>query len=152
LRVFPEKTPEITKSSYVVEVDGSSRYNPGPAGIGIRILAPDKTVVKEISRFIGLKTNNQAEYEAIAFALKEVKSLAPHPVVIQTDSELVYYQLMGKYRVRDEKLKKLHSYISDALKKIPHVQIKLVSRNENESTDKLAKAASERGVFIEKKG
>ncbi len=135
---------------YIVEVDGSSRHNPGLAGIGIRILAPDKTVLKEISRFIGIKTNNQAEYEAMLLALKEIKSLPRHPVVIQTDSELVYYQLKGDYRVRNPELKKLHTWVSNLLQRMPQVQIKLVPREENKYTDKLAKTASEKGIAIAK--
>jgi ribonuclease HI len=50
------------QSSYLVQIDGSARCNPGPAGIGIVIITPEGTVIKEISRFIGIKTNNQAEY------------------------------------------------------------------------------------------
>lgn len=130
---------------FIVEIDGSARFNPGPAGIGVRILKPDQSLLKEISRFIGIKTNNQAEYEALLVALQELRSVCPnHPVVIKTDSELVYRQLTGEYRVRDKNLKPLHSQALRLLKMLPKVRVVLVQREHNKATDKLAKAASQR--------
>lgn len=145
--------PESSPAPYLVEVDGSARYNPGPAGIGIRILKPDQSVLKEISRFIGIKTNNQAEYEALIAALKEIRSLCPNqPVVIKTDSELVYRQLKGEYRVRDENLKTLYRQAVGLLNTLPEVRIIFVPRDENKTTDKLAKSASVKfGSWNEKK-
>lgn len=132
--------------SFIVEIDGSARFNPGPAGIGVRILKPDQSPLMEISRFIGIKTNNQAEYEALLVALQEVYSICPnHPVVIKTDSELVYRQLTGEYRVRDKNLKPLHTQALRLLKTLPKVRVILVQREYNRATDKLAKAASQRG-------
>lgn len=147
------KLPESSSAPYLVEVDGSARYNPGPAGIGIRILRPDQSVLKEISRFIGIKTNNQAEYEALITALKEIRTLCPNqPVVIKTDSELVYRQLKGEYRVRDENLKPLYRQAVGLLNTLPEVQIVFVPRDENKTTDKLAKSASDKfGSWNEKK-
>ncbi|MEO0071643.1 MAG: ribonuclease HI family protein [candidate division WOR-3 bacterium] len=126
----------------IVQIDGSSRYNPGPAGIGIRVVAPDGSVIKEISRSIGIKTNNQAEYEALIEALKEIRCFGiQQPVVIQTDSELLYQQINGKYRVRNQKLKLLHKQALLLLKCLPNVKITLVERGENRA-DRLAKRAS----------
>ncbi|MGQ9678474.1 MAG: ribonuclease HI family protein [bacterium] len=140
-----------TDIPFIVEIDGSARYNPGPAGIGIRILNPDNSLIKEISRFIGIKTNNQAEYEALVVALKELRTISPnHPVVIKTDSELIYRQLKGEYQVRDKKLKLLHMRTLRLLNTLPKVRVILVRREQNKATDKLAKAASEKGGQISK--
>ncbi len=134
---------------YTIHIDGSSRFNPGPAGIGIAIIDPDGNVTREISRFIGIRTNNQAEYEALLCALHECRRLAA-PVVIKTDSELLYYQIIGRYRVRDPKLKQLHGEAIRLLQQLPQVGIELVRRDCNKLPDRLARAASEAVDVVKK--
>jgi ribonuclease HI len=109
----------------------------------VRILGPDGTVVKEISRFIGTRTNNQAEYEGLLCALSESRGLGTGPVVIRTDSELLYYQMAGKYKVKNRELKLLHSKAREMALVLPNVSIELVRREQNKETDKLAKAAAQ---------
>lgn len=139
---MPVAKGKISNDEFIVQIDGSSRYNPGPAGIGIRVVAPDGSVIREISRFIGIKTNNQAEYEAFIEALKEIRCLGiQEPVDIQTDSELLYQQIKGKYRVRNQELKLLHKRALLLLSRLPNVKITLVERGENRA-DRLAKRAS----------
>lgn len=128
--------------SYTVQIDGSSRNNPGPAGIGVVVIAPDGQLIKEISRFIGVKTNNQAEYEALITALTEVQNMNIKSVTIQTDSELLYYQLIGKYSVKSHKLKPLYQRAKQLLNSLSNVKFILVPRECNRLTDKLAKKAS----------
>lgn len=128
-------------AGYTIQADGSSRHNPGPAGIGVAVIDQEGNVVKEISRALGVRTCNQAEYEALARAIEEAAHLTP-PVTIQTDSELLYYQLSGKYRVRNEQLKPLHDRCRNLLDQNPGVTLKLVSRGENKLADRLAWAAS----------
>lgn len=139
----------LKEKVYVVQIDGSSRYNPGPAGIGIRIVASDGSITKEISRFIGIKTNNQAEYEAVLVALQELHTQHHlRPAVIQTDSQLLYYQLMGKYRVRNKNLKDSHQRALSLLNTMPDVKLSLIPREQNSATDRLAKSASNIGKKI----
>lgn len=107
------------------------------------MFGPDGAVLKEISRSIGRRTNNQAEYEALLYALRESRSLPAGPVVIRTDSELMYYQMNGRYRVRDAGLKPLHAAAQALLGALPDVSLELVRREENRAPDKLAKAASD---------
>ena len=109
----------------------------------MRIVAPDGAVVKEISRYIGTRTNNQAEYEGLLCALSESRGLGTGPVAIRTDSELVYYQMAGKYKVKNPELKALHSKASELTRELPNVSIELVRREQNRETDKLAKAAAQ---------
>jgi ribonuclease HI len=130
------------RAGFTVQIDGSSLGNPGPAGIGIRILRPDGAVVKEISRSIGIRTNNQAEYEGLLCALRESSGLGSGPVVIRTDSELLYYQMSGRYKVKNPALKALHGEARRLLEQVPHAAIRLVRREQNHETDKLAKAAA----------
>lgn len=148
LRPDSDRRPGIADprpAGFLVQIDGSSLGNPGPAGIGVRIVGPDGTVVKEISRYIGTRTNNQAEYEGLLCALAESRGLGTGPVVIRTDSELLYYQMAGRYKVKNPELKVLHSKARELTLDMPNVTIGLVRRERNRETDKLAKAAAQAG-------
>jgi ribonuclease HI len=128
---------------FLVQIDGSSLGNPGPSGIGVRIVDAHGNVLKEISRSIGIRTNNQAEYEGLLCALRECRELGNQPVVIRTDSELLYFQMAGRYKVKNPGLKMLHSQARDLISRLPNVVIQLVRREQNHETDKLAKAAAQ---------
>jgi ribonuclease HI len=146
LRPDSDRRPGIAAgepAGYLVQIDGSSLGNPGPAGLGVRIVGPDGSVVREISRFIGIRTNNQAEYESLLCALAESRGLTSRRVVIRTDSELLYYQMAGRYKVRNAELKVLHGRASELAQALPNVSIELVRREENKETDKLARAAAQ---------
>ncbi len=146
LRPDTDRRPGIAvqkPAGFLIQIDGSSLRNPGPAGIGVRILGPDGNVRKEISRSIGIRTNNQAEYEGLLCALQECRELGNRHIVIRTDSELVYYQMRGRYKVKNAELKALHSMAQDLISQLPNVTIQLVRREQNTETDKLAKAASQ---------
>jgi ribonuclease HI len=132
-------------AGFLVQIDGSSKHNPGPAGIGVRILNPDGTLRTEISRAIGIRTNNQAEYEALLCALRACPKLGRAPVTIRTDSELLFYQLNGRYRVRNAGIKPLHAEAAALMAGLPNVRLELVRREQNKETDKLAKAGADGG-------
>jgi ribonuclease HI len=83
--------------------DGGARGNPGPAAAAYMILA-DKQVIKSDSRFLGVKTNNQAEYEGLIAALQYALTLNPEAITCHLDSELVAKQLNGQYRVKNAQL------------------------------------------------
>jgi hypothetical protein len=82
-------------------------FTTGPAGIGVRVLGPDGRVEKEINRYIGNRTNNQAEYEAMFCGLAEALARPDEKVAVQTDSALVYNQLIGRFKVKEKSLKPL---------------------------------------------
>lgn len=129
-------------AQYCVQIDGSSRFNPGPSGIGVRITDGQGRVVKALSRFIGDRTNNQAEYEALICGLTEAEPYAREAVVFCTDSALLYHQLNGRYRVKDPELKALHARALELLSGFTDASLKLVSRTDNKDTDRLARTAS----------
>jgi len=131
-------------SGYTAFVDGSSRGNPGPAAIGVAVFKNDnpETPVAEISRSIGMTTNNVAEYEAVIAAVKwfidhEIKAGA-----IKMDSELVYKQLRGEYRVKTAHLVTLRRRVRDLLAQAGEIQIILIPRTGNKKADRLAQRAS----------
>lgn len=127
----------------VMQIDGSSKGNPGPAGIGVRVSRDDGIVIYELSRSIGIRTNNQAEYEALIAALRLASKSSSTGVVIRTDSELVLRQMTGRYRVKDPKLRLLHTEAIQLLSGMPWVTLEHVGREANRAADRLANAGSD---------
>src|SRR5262245_14320473 len=92
----------------ILEFDGGSRGNPGPAGIGVVIRAADGTPLLTLGRFIGRATNNVAEYRALITALEQAKTLGAKKILIRGDSELIIKQMRGEYRVKHPDMKELY--------------------------------------------
>src|SRR3989344_8945585 len=94
----------------IIYTDGGSRNNPGIAGAGVVITDEKGGVLKEISEFLGVRTNNWAEYEAIILGLEEVKKMLGKeraretPIEVRADSELAVRQLSGLYQIKEETL------------------------------------------------
>lgn len=133
----------MLKKSKPVEIfiDGASLGNPGQAGIGIVIYQEDKPCLK-IKKYIGSATNNYAEYSALIHALKESRKLHFTNLKIRTDSELVYRQLIGRYKVKDQNLKELYLQVKALVKNFEVVEISHIPREKNTEADKLAKFAA----------
>ena len=87
--------------------DGGARGNPGPAAGAYVVLAEKGEVMKTGSFFLGKRTNNQAEYEALIAALQTAEEMRAEEIVCHLDSELVCKHLTGKYRIRNPELLKL---------------------------------------------
>ncbi len=125
-------------------IDGACRGNPGPAGLGVVIKEKGKTV-KEISSEIGSATNNIAEYMALIFGLQEALMLGIEYVNIFTDSELLYRQVSGQYKVKNSLLKLLVFQIRHLQKGFGYFRIQHIPREENRQADRLACEALKRG-------
>ena len=89
-----------------IYTDGASRSNPGKAAIGYQIYEDDK-VIKQAGKFLGVKTNNEAEYTAMITALDAASKLTKGEVHCHSDSELLVKQLRGEYKVKEPRLKVL---------------------------------------------
>lgn len=87
--------------------DGGARGNPGPAAAAYLIVAENGEVQKAEARYLGKRTNNQAEYEALIAALESAADLGAEKVVCYLDSELVCKHLTGEYKVKNSELLKL---------------------------------------------
>lgn len=132
----------------IIHIDGASQGNPGPSGIGITFESMTGEKPFEISNFIGYKTNNQAEYEALITALKNLQKKHTNrsqtqnsEIIIRTDSELLCNQVNGLYKVRNWSLRKLHSEVIKLIKELPKINLTLIPREENRNCDRLAKKA-----------
>jgi ribonuclease HI len=127
----------------LIYVDGSSRGNPGPSGVGIAAFMPGKEEpVTEISKYIGVTTNNVAEYEAVIHALKWMIQSDVKSAVLKLDSELVYKQMTGKYRVKSAHISLLIKRISRLRSQIEAVSLELIPRTENKLANRLAQKAT----------
>lgn len=124
-------------------VDGASRGNPGPAGIGVVLYstpAPSKKV-KEVKKYIGKATNNVAEYNAFLTALYEAEKLGAKKIKIFLDSELVFKQYLGEYKTKDDNLRELLKKVREQEKKFESVEVRHILREKNKEADKLANIA-----------
>jgi ribonuclease HI len=126
--------------------DGASRGNPGEAGAGLWISDGEGRKVFEMSRFLGRKTNNEAEYWALLFGLREARRLGGKSIRIFTDSELMERQVNGLYRVKNLNLKILHTSVIELLKEFASHAIVSIPREENREADRLANQAIRRGI------
>jgi len=120
--------------------DGASRGNPGPAAAAVKIMDARGVVVKRFSKFLGKKTNNQAEYKALLIALGEARDLTKGSVHCFLDSELVVKQLNGEYQVRNSLLKSLWLKVREIQRHFQSVSFNYVSRTDRNiaEVDRLA--------------
>ena len=102
-----------------------------------------------MSRFLGHKTNNEAEYWALLLGLREAKRLRGDNIQIFTDSQLVARQIKGVYRVRDSNLKALHKAVIQNLNTFSSFEIESIPREENQEADRLANQAIQRSIAKE---
>ena len=122
----------------IVNVDGASKGNPGEAGIGVAVFDKDLNVVQESCEYIGVATNNIAEYKALILGAKLAIKFNANNTLFKSDSELMVKQIMGEYRVKNTQLKSLYSEVQSLLGKLPEWEIKHVLREENKEADLLA--------------
>ncbi len=108
--------------------DGGARGNPGPAAAAFTILSEDEKVLKSESRFLGKRTNNQAEYEALILALQASSTLDAEEAIFHLDSELVCKQQTGQYRVRNPELLKLWLRTQQLKRAFKHIRFVNVPR------------------------
>jgi ribonuclease HI len=121
--------------------DGGSRGNPGPAGIGARLLTASGDVVEELADFIGTATNNVAEYQALLAGLDLALDRGVERLDVFMDSELVVRQVNGQYKVKDAGLKPLHAQACLLLSRFHEVDVKHVRREQNAEADRLVNEA-----------
>jgi len=129
-------------STLTMYVDGASKGNPGPAGIGIVIHDSDDRQVGKVSARLGIGTNNFAEYQALIRALRIAIYFKTKKLKIRTDSELIVRQIEGTYSVKNKLIQKYYDTAIALIKKIPNCRIEHVTRNFNEKADYLAKKAT----------
>jgi ribonuclease HI len=137
------------ESELILQFDGGSRGNPGPAGIGLTLRTPDGRLIYELGEFIGKHTNNVAEYTALLRGLEMACKLGVGRLIIRADSELVVRQIQGRYRVKSPDLQPLYQRAIDLLRCVPKWSIEHVYRDDNHRPDELANQAMNRCGKVE---
>ena len=99
----------------IINTDGGSRNNPGPAGIGVVFSDEAGEVIAKFKEYIGTATNNVAEYSALVLALEKAKDFEASEIECRLDSELVVKQLLGQYKVKDPGMRELYNKVQDLI-------------------------------------
>ena len=138
----PAAGPRARIVKVVVEADGGSRGNPGPAGFGCVVFSADRaTVLAEHKQFIGQTTNNVAEYRGLIAGLEEARRLGADEVAVSMDSKLVVEQMCGRWKVKHPGLAELHQQARALASTFDGVTFGWIPRERNAHADRLANEA-----------
>lgn len=132
----------------IIYTDGGSRGNPGPAAIGVIFCNEQEQKIKEYSEFLGDNmTNNEAEYQAVIFALKKFKALFgkklanSSEIEVRSDSEFLVNQLQGLYKILDSKIGVLFLEVWNLKMDFKKIKFKHIDRDKNKEADRLVNEA-----------
>jgi broad specificity phosphatase PhoE/ribonuclease HI len=126
----------------IVEADGGSRGNPGPAGYGCVVWSADhETVLAEGHGAIGRTTNNVAEYRGLIAGLREAQSVGANQVVVQMDSKLVVEQMSGRWKVKHPDMVALYQEAKELASTFESISYRWIPREKNKHADRLANDA-----------
>ena len=140
-------TPADRAADWIVaHCDGGSRGNPGPSGYGAVVEDAQGRVLAELSEFLGIQTNNYAEYSGLLAVLRwAIEHKATHLRVI-SDSELMVKQMQGKYKVASPVLKPLYDEAKKMARRFENLEMRHTLRGGNKVADRLANEAMDRGM------
>ena len=126
--------------------DGGARGNPGPAGFGAVVQDTNGHILAELSEFLGIQTNNFAEYSGL-LAVLEFALKHGHPRLrVVSDSELMVKQIQGAYKVKSPGLKPLYDEARKRIARLEAFEIAHALRHKNKDADRLANQAMDRGM------
>lgn len=115
--------------------DGGSRGNPGPSASGYVLMDMEDNIIMKAGVYLGITTNNQAEYNSLKFGLEEAKKLGAREVDVYMDSLLVINQMKGLFKVKNRDLWPIHQSISENVKSFKKVTFNHVPREMNKLAD-----------------
>lgn len=136
---------------FTIHADGGARGNPGPAGAGAMIRDESGRPIAKVSAYLGVRTNNFAEYEAVILAFEALLKTVPlvehetTEVAVKLDSELVVKHMKGIYKVRHPVLKEQYARLAHVARAFGTVSFTHIPRAENADADALANEAMDRG-------
>jgi probable phosphoglycerate mutase len=142
----PGASSAASSKVMVAHVDGGSRGNPGPSGYGAYITDSEGKPLAELGEFLGVQTNNFAEYSGLIAALEYAVEHGYGTVKAVSDSELLVKQMKGQYKVRSEALLSIYGEAKALIRKLDRFEIRHVLRHLNKDADRLANDAMDRGM------
>jgi ribonuclease H / adenosylcobalamin/alpha-ribazole phosphatase len=134
----------LTAKEWTLRCDGGARGNPGPGAYGFVLTDPSGAEVEAHGEYIGHVTNNVAEYRALIAGLESAARHRAAPLCVAMDSELVVFQMTGRYRVKNAGLRPLHEQAKEALQHLGRVRWTSVPREDNGRADGLVNEALDR--------
>ncbi|NBQ98825.1 MAG: reverse transcriptase-like protein, partial [Microbacteriaceae bacterium] len=136
----------------LIEADGGSRGNPGPAGSGAVLIDFDSgAILAEIALFIGVATNNVAEYKAVLAAIELANEIAPEAkLLVRMDSKLVVEQMSGRWKIKNEGMQELSVLMAKAIGS-RDVTFEWIPREQNSKADSLANEAMDAESSVTRK-
>jgi ribonuclease HI len=140
--LFGEPEPERKQiASFLANIDGGSRGNPGPAAYGVVIRDGRGEIVARLKKYIGQNTNNVAEYFGLIAALDYAQTNGIRALHVESDSELLVKQMRGQYKVKSEELKPLFERAKKMSQTLEVFRIAHVYREQNRDADALVNQA-----------
>lgn len=145
--LFTADPLDATSSGWALAfTDGGSRGNPGPSGYGVVVQAENGETLAELSEFLGMRTNNVAEYSGLLAALEYAVAHGLRRLRVISDSELMVKQMRGQYRVQSPDLRPLYEEAKRRAARLEGFRIEHVLRGKNKKADELANQAMDRGM------
>jgi ribonuclease HI len=145
--LFESPVPAPTSNQwFTAHCDGGSRGNPGPSGYGAVVEDPAGKVVARLSRFLGLQTNNYAEYSGLLAVLEWALANGAGRLRVVSDSELMVKQMKGIYKVKSPGLVPLHQEAKRMSKQLEKFEMTHTLRGGNKEADRLANEAMDKGM------
>lgn len=135
--LFPEEKPVQAQTAVIANIDGGARGNPGPAAYGVVIRNSKGEVLAELSEYLGLQTNNFAEYSGLLAALEFAVREKYFSLKVYSDSELLVRQMHGQYKVKNPTLQELFARAQSLVRKLQSFSIEHVLRERNKEADRL---------------
>ena len=150
VRRDPVASQGLRPVKVIVEADGGSRGNPGPAGYGSVVWSADHgTVLAESKQAIGTATNNVAEYRGLIAGLEEAAKVGASQVDVLMDSKLVVEQMSGRWKVKHPDLAVLHEQAKTLARRFDRISYAWIPRSKNSHADRLANEAMDAAAEVE---
>ena len=143
--LFPASAPSAS-GSFTAHCDGGSRGNPGPAGYGAVIEDPQGKIAARLSEFLGIQTNNYAEYKGLLAVLTWAGQNSVRQLRVVSDSELMVKQMKGQYKVASPVLRPLWEEAKRLSRSLEKFEITHTLRGGNKEADRLANEAMDKGM------
>jgi probable phosphoglycerate mutase len=135
--LFEQETGTSSPPAIIANTDGGARGNPGPAAYGVVIRNSKGEVLAELTEYLGLQTNNYAEYSGLLAALEYAVREQCRSVKIYSDSELLVRQMQGRYKVSNPGLQQLFAKAQSLVRRLQSFHIEHVLRERNKEADRL---------------
>ena len=144
--LFPDPPPSAPGEGFTAHCDGGSRGNPGPSGYGAVIEDVQGRVVARLSEFLGIRTNNFAEYSGLLAVLRWATENRAQRLRVVSDSELMVKQMQGKYKVASPVLRPLYEQARSRSRQLERFEMRHTLRGGNKEADQLANEAMDKGM------